>query len=169
MDLGAIFLLLAVILLVALFVAQPLGRRQQRLTEAEHALSALLAERDRVLNALEELDFDYGLGKIPPENYPTQRTALVQRGAEVLRQIDTLTPSRAAVDLPEDRLEAAISTRRAAVKLDPASSTLTNDDLEDLIARRRSGRKEKAAGFCPQCGKPVLKSDRFCPSCGNAL
>jgi hypothetical protein len=169
MDLSAVFLLLAVILLVALFVVQPLTRRQRRLTEAEHALSALLAERDRLLNALEELEFDFSLGKIPAENYPAQRVALVQRGAEVLRQIDALTPSRVPAGLPEDRLEAAITARRAALKLNPASAGVTNDDLEDLIAKRRSARREKAAGFCPQCGKPVLQSDIFCSACGHAL
>jgi hypothetical protein len=169
MNLSAIFLLLAVLLLVALFVTQPLTRRQRRLTEAEHALSALLAERDRLLNALEELDFDYSLGKIPAGNYPAQRTALVKRGAEVLRQIDALTPSRVPAGLPEDRLEAAITARRAALKLDSTSAGATSDDLEDLIAKRRSARREKTAGFCPQCGKPVLQSDLFCPSCGHAL
>ncbi|NJD58819.1 MAG: hypothetical protein C3F13_06135 [Anaerolineales bacterium] len=28
---------------------------------------------------------------------------------------------------------------------------------------------EKAAGFCPKCGKPVHASDRFCPKCGATL
>jgi len=167
MDLGAIFLLLAVLLLVALFVSQPLGRRQSHLSEAEHTLSALLAERDRLLNSLEDLDFDYGLGKVPAERYPDQRAALVQRGAELLRQIDALTPRPAAAGRPDDRLEAAISARRGIVK--PASPGLSNEDLEDVIAKRRVGRRDKAAGFCPQCGRPVLKSDRFCPSCGRPL
>jgi predicted amidophosphoribosyltransferase len=41
--------------------------------------------------------------------------------------------------------------------------------MEALIASRRRERPEKAAGFCPRCGKPVQKLDRFCPKCGTAL
>jgi hypothetical protein len=44
-----------------------------------------------------------------------------------------------------------------------------DDDLETLIANRRRVRKEKSAGFCPQCGGPLQKSDRFCPKCGKKL
>ena len=46
---------------------------------------------------------------------------------------------------------------------------LDDDDLESMISARRKTRKEKSAGFCPKCGKPVQVSDRFCPSCGKAI
>ena len=34
-----------------------------------------MAERDRVINSLQELDFDFKLGKIPEEDYPVQRSS----------------------------------------------------------------------------------------------
>jgi predicted amidophosphoribosyltransferase len=37
------------------------------------------------------------------------------------------------------------------------------------LAARRRARQDKSAGFCPQCGSPVQKSDLFCPRCGKAL
>ena len=43
-----------------------------------------------MLTALSELDFDYTLGKIPEEDYPVQRTVLLQKGAGLLRQLDDL-------------------------------------------------------------------------------
>ncbi len=43
------------------------------------------------------------------------------------------------------------------------------DEIEELIDKHRKKRKEKAAGFCPACGKPVLVSDRFCSSCGKPI
>jgi len=46
---------------------------------------------------------------------------------------------------------------------------LSGEDLEDLLAKRRIARKDKTAGFCPKCGKPVLQSDVFCPFCGSTL
>jgi hypothetical protein len=206
MDIGSIFLILGLLLLVALFVARPiLERTATAVTQEEHEVSALLAERDRVLNALQELDFDFALGKIPEADYPDQRAALLQQGANLLRQLDLrqanarqpeARPAPAAGEV-EARIEAAIAARRADTgpRLETQAPLPTNggaleghvpagagvngvprlvvaapdDDLEALIASRRRERSEKTAGFCPQCGRAVQKSDRFCPKCGVTL
>ena len=210
---GSLFLILALALIVGMFIARPLisgftagagddasgdddpsggdlsGNDKQA---REHERSALLAERDRLLTALQDLDFDNALGKVPAEEYPRQRASLLKAGAETLRRLDELSaandgaatggagaPSRASA---EDRLEAAIAARRAdsrgagaaqaqtaaAVYADSNGSN-ARDELENLIASRKRERKESAGGFCPKCGKPVSKSDRFCSRCGAAL
>jgi ribosomal protein S27AE len=127
------------------------------------------------LTALWELDFDYTLGKIPEEDYPPQRTALLHKGANLLRQLDALQPDEDAGDA-EARLEATIAARRmttgavangrAGSMAAPAALGAQDDEFEVLLANRRRMRQEKAAGFCPQCGQPVQTSDRFCPKCG---
>lgn len=146
MELGAILLLLAVLAVVVWFVGRPLVSGPVEPQEAQPAEALLLAERERILSDLQELDFDYALGKIPEEDYPIQRALLVGRGAEILRRLEEMKPRRPA------------RKRR-----------LSDDDLEALIAKRRQARKEKTGGFCSQCGRPVLQSDKFCPSCGHAL
>src|SRR5512135_920573 len=94
MDLAAIFLLLLVFAFIVLFVSRPLFVRERRLSAGESPeLSALLAERERLLIALQELDSDQALGKIPAEDYPIQRTELLQKGADILRRIDALVPA----------------------------------------------------------------------------
>src|SRR5215208_7710944 len=94
MQITAIFFTLAILILVAIYLYAPfIEQRAHRVTEEEHELSALMAERDRVINSLQELDFDFNLGKIPEEEYPTQRASLLQRGANILREIDSLTVS----------------------------------------------------------------------------
>jgi NADH pyrophosphatase NudC (nudix superfamily) len=168
MEITAILVSLAILILVAVYLYAPFAQGQaRRVTEEEHELSALLAERDRVINSLQELDFDYKLGKIPEQDYPAQRSSLLQRGADILRQIDTLAPDPASVQDADARIEKAIAARRAdasAVKIE-----VSDEDLESMIAARRKGRKEKSSGFCPKCGKPVMVSDRFCSSCGKSL
>ena len=168
MELTAIFFSLAVLILVGIYLYAPfMERRARRVTAEEHELSTLMAERDRVINSLQELDFDFRLGKIPEEDYPTQRTSLIQKGADILRKIDSLTPQSVSTQDTEARLDRAIAARRA-----DASTTnpeVSDDDLESMISSRRKGRKAKSAGFCPKCGKPVMVSDRFCPSCGKSL
>ena len=160
MDPIAIFFLLIVLAFIVLFVGRPFfERRRIRSVENNPELSSLLAERERLLTALQELDFDQSLGKIPAEDYPAQRAALLQKGAEVLRQLDALHPAESHPGRKKPNPESA-----------PASAaSLSDDDLEDLLARRRTGKKDKTAGFCPRCGKPVLRSDVFCPSCGGKL
>lgn len=183
MEIGSIFLILALLLVVGLFVGRPFfDNKNERLIsasdQADHERSALLAERDRVLTALRELDFDNTLGKIPEEDYPPQRTALLHKGANLLRQLDALQPDVDAGDAATFQ-EADIAARQMVTG---SSSTAANghvgsvgpvaapaaqdDEFEVLLANRRRVRQEKAAGFCPQCGQPVQKSDRFCPKCG---
>jgi hypothetical protein len=196
MDLGSLFFLLSFLILIALFIGRPLyGRRNPPSStlpafdlagKGQQEISFLLAERDRVLNSLQELDFDYSMGKIPEEDYPAQRAFLLQRGVEVLRRLDILqgvgqeavTPDEAWIEDDEARLEAAIAARRGLAQ---ASGTAVapnghrsrtgeaDDALEVLIASRRRERHEKAAGFCPQCGGSVQRSDIFCPKCGTKL
>src|SRR5512138_3680060 len=106
MELTAIFFSLAVLILVGMYLYSPfMERRARRVTEEEHELSALMAERDRVINSLQELDFDYKLNKIPEEDYPTQRATLLQKGADILRQIDSLAPQPTSVQAADVRIE----------------------------------------------------------------
>jgi len=168
MQIAAIFFTLAIFILVAMYLYAPfMEKRARRVTEEEHELSTLMAERDRVINALQELDFDFNLGKIPDEDYPTQRAGLLQQGAEILRKIDSFTPQAVSTQDEEARLEKAIAARRADASI--AKAEVSDDDVESMIASRRKGRKDKSAGFCPKCGKPIITTDRFCPSCGKSL
>jgi hypothetical protein len=172
MDIGSIFVILALLLLVAAFVSRPLFERSAvSVSQEEQEHSTLLAERDRLISALQELDFDHDLGKIPEEVYMPQRTALVQRGADVLRQLDAHKEQSSLERYLDAELEGVIAARRA--ESSPRAATPTDDhqddEIETLIAMRRRSRQEKAGGFCPHCGGPVQKSDRFCPKCGGTL
>jgi hypothetical protein len=191
MDIGSIFLFLALVTLVGFFIAQPFFNRRPSATRSVPGIQPLVslqAERDRVIQDLQELDFDFSLGKVPEEDYPTQRNELLQQGAEVLQKLDALQPqsparqtravpqSQAALE-PRDRLEDALAARRQAKSQDASAEPVKanqNENLEALILARRRARngdapREKSVGFCPQCGKSIQKSDRFCPKCGTEL
>lgn len=180
MEIGAIFFTLAVITLVGMYVGQPyIQRRGRRATQEDHDVSALMADYDRAVNTLQELDFDNALGKVPAEDYPRQRAEVLAKGADLLRKLDALTPNPSSSPSgaakgggerdAESRLEAAVASRRADASANGVATSLDDEDLETMIASRRKTRKEKSAGFCPKCGKPILVSDRFCPSCGKAI
>jgi hypothetical protein len=195
MDIGSLFLILALLILVGMLIARPLINRKAdpmslEIDRMDHELSSLLAERDRLLTAIQELDFDYALGKVPEGDYPVQRGILVQQGANVYRLLDQYEAAASEDDV-EARLEAAIAARRnlsgteggveseiqqpiySAERVATGNGAKIpvayDDEFEMLLAARRRNRQDKSAGFCPQCGRPVQKSDRFCPKCGKAI
>jgi len=143
MDLAPLLVVLALAVIAAVFIARPLveGRGREP-SAAERRLSALRAEQDQVLALLHELDMDYTMGKIEPEDYQTQRAARLSQGADLLREIDSL----------EGELPAA-----------PARPP--DEDLENRVAQLRS----RAAGFCRRCGNPLVLEDRFCTRCGQPV
>ncbi|MEI6289861.1 MAG: zinc ribbon domain-containing protein [Chloroflexota bacterium] len=172
MDIGALFLLLSVVVLIGLFVARPfLEKKSSPSTkDQDQAFSTLLAERDRLISALQELDFDFTLGKIPAEDYPPMRADLLRRASDILRQIDSNQANSSQFSDAESRVEAHVAVRRADGAVEkPVSNEINDDQIEELIASRKAARKEKSAGFCPNCGKPVVRSDRFCPACGKSI
>jgi hypothetical protein len=190
MEIGSLFVILALLILVGLFVSRPFFEKKTVAVDSfndplGHEVSALLAERDRVLNALQELDFDATLGKIPQEDYPIQRNILLQQGAVILRRLDELQGETTAGISAEDRIEAVVANRRAdasavadgvsaqegqstGAEPDPEKTALStsDDSVETMLANRRRQRQGKAVGFCAQCGGPLQQADHFCPKCG---
>lgn len=145
MDLGSVLMVSGMTLLVVAILARPLAERRSSLvTPEEHQLSALQAERDRILATIREIEMDHAMGKIRAEDFQSQRAALVARGARVLRAFDAqggeAMPLEAEADL-DSAIEAAITARR----------------------RQPIG---AIAGFCPRCGYGVAADDRFCRRCG---
>lgn len=148
MDLGSLLVILALGIMAAAFIAQPLiGRRGLGVMEEERHLSELLAERDRVLTTLQDLDMDFTMGKILREDYQTQRGKLVRYGAEVLKAIDELRGSVGEV-IPEMDLEV---------------------EIESAVARLRRGEDQASGDTCSSCGREIIAGDRFCVHCGASL
>jgi hypothetical protein len=186
MDLGSLFIIISLTLIVGVFVSRPLLDGKYAIKKSsdpsmDHDLSSLLAERDRLLNAIQELDFDATLGKIPQEDYPIQRASLLQHGANVFRKIDALSMDEPrSEDLPaENRIESVLADRRldgaqqvgneipqTAVNSSHKSQVSTDDEIEAMLANRRRKRQGQSAGFCHKCGGSIQKIDSFCPKCG---
>lgn len=135
MDLGALFIILAMGLVAALIVVKPLFDRQliskplvarDGDMQENQLRSALLEEREQLLKKIMELDFDNALGKIPAEDYPVQRKALLHACAAALQKLD---------NLDQQDVGGGKKSRSEAV--------LDEDELEDLISEYRRAREEK--------------------------
>ena len=141
MNIPTGLLALIAVLIVGVYIAQPLfskqvgegGGRAGHGTAAQLRLRAeLLRRRNEIYAAIRDLDFDYKTNKVSEESYTAERYALVAQGVEVLQQIDTL----------------------------PAPDE--NDPLEAAVAAVRSGQSpaaidpDHADRYCPNCGEPAL-------------
>lgn len=158
MEIGSIFILLAILLLVAIFLSQPFFEQEEKSTNPESEYSHLLAERERLLDRIQELDFDYSLDKISDDDYQQARTSLVHETAGIMRKIDQIEK--------EKGIEKT-SPSEEALRRSPRKTEV--DDIETLIASRRRELGEKKRGFCPHCGHTVSESDQYCVHCGEKI
>ncbi len=113
----AIVLALGIAIAAAAFVAAPLffgAGRERAARPAGDAgtspeLEELLAEKETVYAAIQELDFDLKSGKLSEEDHHGLRLRYEERAATILQAIDDLQPASAA---PEARRQLRREKRR---------------------------------------------------------
>ncbi len=139
LPIGTILLALALLLLFGLVIALPLFDRKRPAVKPMSQRDALQQERQDIVRAIREMDFDHRTNKINDEEYKRVRGEHVQRGAAVLRELSALD-------------EADIDA-----------------EIESKIAALRAASKAGDALLCPKCHSAISASDQFCSQCGHAL
>jgi hypothetical protein len=156
MDLGSLFLILAVFAVAAAFIARPLVEGHAfEIGPEERRISSLMAERDQVLDSVLEAEMDWAMGKLSPEDFQIQRGILVGRGAQLLKELAELEGNDGG---PGEGLGESAP-----------SGAEVERELEAEVERLRRRAAPTGDGFCGQCGQPVLAGDRFCTHCGATL
>lgn len=151
MTLGSIFLSVALLVLVGVFIARPVLIRQ--FTPAPKVTTlhqTLLAQKESLLAQVRILDFDFETGKLPEGVYKPQRQALIVQAAGVLQELDQQSDQGADI-----AIEAAI----AALRQTPVPVAPQPDP--PVVTR--------PVKFCPQCGEKRDVGDKFCAYCGGAF
>jgi hypothetical protein len=93
----------AVLLVAWPFLREPVAAddRLDALAPEEEERLRLLEERDQVLAALKELEFDHRTGKISDEDYRSQVGPLRREAATSLRRLDRYRKPMTAFETPE--------------------------------------------------------------------
>ncbi len=124
--------------------SQQAGRTDSRAAALLRQRADLLAARNSLYRALQELDFDRETNKVSDEDYAVQRYRLVAQGVATLQRLDALPA------LPDDDpIEAAVRAFRGG---------------ETAAAPSKS-----AGRFCARCGAAAAAADKFCGACGARL
>ncbi|MEJ2412740.1 MAG: zinc ribbon domain-containing protein [Anaerolineales bacterium] len=151
MTVSSLIIVLVIFLLAGLLVVRPfLDADSGQMLSTAGRYDSLLAERERIYNAIESLDQDFEFQKISREEHDRGRQELLREAAVVLQKLEK-HPGHS--------------------KKGKKASTLSagDDDLERLIAERRNALQAARGELCPACGQPVAEDDQFCSNCGEKL
>lgn len=182
MNTIALFFGLALLAVSVFFVASPfrlqgLQKRSARQGAAQKGSPQVSAEKQRqaVLLALRDLDFDYQAAKVAEEDYQSLRANLLAEAAELMQRQES------------DSIEALIQARRQArLKEPPAANGKTNGKAKSIgpaggQCHHCQAPLAEGAKFCSKCGAPAAEitcpkckqslqpGDSFCPACGTAV
>jgi hypothetical protein len=115
------------------------------------AAAELRDEKRRVLRAIKELDFDYGMGKLSKADYEDIRGTYQVRAVEVMRELDdagTLHPE----------VEALLKGRSAEAQ-----------EADEPVEGAPEKQVEASPRACSACGKDNDPDAKFCKHCGHGL
>ncbi|HLI78199.1 MAG TPA: hypothetical protein VKV02_14730 [Acidobacteriaceae bacterium] len=94
MDLQTYLPCALLFLICALYIFWPQNRVLTPIHEKDR-LDYLRERRDVIYDSLRDLNFEFRAGKFPEEDYARQRDALEHEAAQVLAEMDTLSPASA--------------------------------------------------------------------------
>jgi hypothetical protein len=138
---------------------------------ASLTVDELTARRDAIYAALKDAEFDQETGKLAGEDYQIVRDRYMAEAAQILRQLDRLTPEGEAA------LDAEIESAVARLLSDGAEISLPGGYADDLVEAveaeiasliKHTG-AEKHTLACLDCGQPYQPGDAFCAACGASL
>ncbi len=151
MESGSFIVVLFIFILSGFYILRPFFVSSNRGGRAGSTLrDSLVAERERLLSAIEELDLEFELKKISVTEHSRNRDILLAEAAKVIKELDDLPGSKPG-------------------KSKKSASTQKGDDLEKMIADRRKQLKGDRKIKCAKCGKSVEQGAQFCSHCGEAL
>lgn len=157
MELGAIFVGLAMLVASLPFVARPFREKQAKKSRKSTISPSPEERRKADLSALLDLDFDFRTGKVSEEDYADVRAQLVADAAQYI-QLDH--------SMEDDQLEAMIRARKAQGQIHTCSSCGQKTEAGNRFCPHCEA---SAGSHCPSCGKTIQAGDSFCTGCGVKL
>lgn len=142
------------ILVSAYLVARPFLLPEKQAPEEEE--NPLVQEKEKLLDAIRELDLDFATGKLSEEDYRELRERYKSQAALVLKAI-----REQSAEVPD-----ALTYRERPGDEAPSPEEEVEMAVEKEILEKKV---ELASRSCPNCGALRSPEDRFCRMCGTNL
>lgn len=158
MELGAMFIGLAMLVATVPVVARPLKEKKSKPNPKSTNFTNPDEQKQTVLLALSDLDFDFRTGKVSDDDYSLLRAQLVAEAATYIQSENSIE---------DDQIEAMIKARKAS---QAKVQECPNCGKETEAGSHFCSHCGKAVETnCPSCSKAVQISDLFCKACGTKL
>lgn len=163
-----------IIAIVGFVVAYPLWKKSPISKVARSAPNEeLLAQKEATYAALKELEFDYALGNLTPQDHAELELKYKDKAVSILKQLDSRESRRVKPRSAEEEIEAEVLRLRSSAK----KSSPDRRDIEEEILKRRQIRgavtpaavTPKVKNACPKCNSEITQGAKFCPFCGSSL
>lgn len=152
MEFSSLLIVIFIFVLSGMFIMRPFMVNEKTPRKSGSGRTdSLIAEKERLLLAIEDLDLEFELDKISNQEHNRNRDILLAEAADVIKQLDK------------------IQKTGSSKKKKTSSSGKADDGLEKMINERRQQLKNERSLMCASCGQSVDKGSRFCSHCGEAL
>lgn len=158
MDTGAVLIALALLVLAVPFLGGPLIKKRGKKGVEASGAPEPVEERQTVLLAVRDLDFDFSTGKIAEEDYRSLRAQLLARAASLAPP-----PEKEQTPVKQESSSERISPSLNGRSCPKCKHTLHAGDLFCSSCGTAISRT------CDSCGKETDYQANFCSFCGKAV
>lgn len=140
------------------YIILPFQQKRQKTNIALKHSNELPVQREAILAALRDLDFDFKTGKISEKDYQPLRAQLLAEAAQFIE----------AEKKGDEQLEQMIQSQR---KVKRQENKCPHCEAPVWAGQRFCSKCgfELNTELCPSCGKKIQSRDLFCSSCGYQI
>ncbi len=125
-------------------------------------LERLAEAKQRLLESVKEVEFEYRAGKLSEADYQRVRADDLAQVAQIMARIDKMTKMTEMIEMGGTKKTVPESDGTA-----PESEAATSEDSETTCKSCQQGNPSEAR-FCLRCGKPISHTLE-CSKCGTEL
>lgn len=165
---------------IVAFLISPLLNQKNRSAGEKGGVEELVRRRDFLYGMIRELNIDFNMGRLSPEDHQQLQAEYMKEASEVLDQLEQSTNGRkkksAQIEQEVQKIRKKHSPSRTTdssqseqpvAQESPPHTASPAETPVDVSVEHLSDEEEATA--CNQCGKVNEESAKFCIECGASL
>ncbi len=157
---------------VVLFVLFPVFARSSEVSELPSAdareRKILGEQKERLYEAIKDVDFEYRAGKLSDADYQSVRSDLVSQAGAVISKLDEMVDATEKEPLRKV-VSGEPSTEDVTAEEGPTCPSCQRVNPPGATFCLQCGAGIAAPENCPECSTELPKEARFCTSCGVTI